>query len=133
VRSLFDHVVRDRLRVRIDHLTPVTRPRWGTMNAQRALCHLADALRIMFGEHSAGPLQGPAFLRSGVVRWVVIASPLPWPKGLKTGEAFMVTPAEPGAFERDRVAVHDLIARCTGPEATPRWGIHPVFGDLSGC
>lgn len=128
--SLFDPAVRAGILARLDRLLPNARPRWGTLTPQRMLCHLADSLRISLGELDAGPA-GRGFAASALGRWLVIDAPLPWPHGLRVPEPFFTTPAEPGAFERDRMALRALLERFSGPQATPRWGSSPLLGALA--
>ena len=127
---LSDPVVRAAMLARLDRLTPTTRPRWGGLTAPRLLCHLADSFRITFAELDAGP-PIPGFASTGIGRWLAISSPLPWPKGIRVPEAFFTTPAETGTFERDRVALRDLIERFADPGRVARWGVSPAFGALS--
>lgn len=130
-RSLFDGAVRADVVARLDRLTPNQRPRWGSLDAPRLLCHLADALRISLGEIDAGAPK-PGFMCSRLGRWMAIDSPMPWPKGITVPEAFFTTPTEPHQFERDRMILRDVILRfAQGPAASAKWGVSPAFGALS--
>ena len=122
--------VRAVLLARLGRLTPSSRARWGALDASRLLCHLADSLHVALGELDAGPLV-PGFAATAVGRWLAISSPLPWPKGIRVPEGFFLTPAEAGAFERDRVVLRDLIGRFAEPGRIARWGVSPAFGALS--
>jgi hypothetical protein len=130
-RSLFDPVVLADVRARVDRLTPNLRPRWGTLDAQRLCCHMADALRIGLGEIEVEPA-APGFMTSRLGRWMVIDSPLPWPRGIKAPEAFFSSPVEINQFERDRMRLHDVLVRFSqGGKAGVAWGVSPVFGALT--
>ena len=129
-RSLFDAAVRSDVLARIDVLTPNRRPRWGTLDAHRVLCHMTDALHIGLGELDAGPVKS-GFMTSRVGQWLVIDSPFPWPKGVAVPEVFFTTAVEANQFERDRMRLHHVIGRfAQGSAASQRWGVSPVFGVL---
>jgi hypothetical protein len=119
------------VRARVDRLLPIQRPHWGSLDAPRLLCHLADALRIGLGEIAPGPTV-PGFMTSGLGRWLAIDSPLPWPKGMIVSEAFFSSPVESDRFERDRMRLHGLVERfAQGEAASGRWGISPSIGALT--
>ena len=52
-RTIFNPRDRDELLQRLDRLEPGATARWGTMTAQRMLCHLSDSLRVGLGETPA--------------------------------------------------------------------------------
>lgn len=100
------------------------------MSTRQMLCHLADSYRAVIGEKkiSAMNLPVPQF----ILKWVVLRSPLPWPKNAPTRPEVKQgaggTP--PVDFERDRAQLIEAVNRfCSCPDSarTP----HPVFRDLS--
>ena len=91
---------------RLEGLTPTTQRRWGTLSAAEMLCHLGDTcesvlgLRVAPGPPSSGKPRP-------VLKWLILYSPLPWPKGARTRPG--VDPhrdgTKPGEFGRDRARV----------------------------
>src|SRR5437763_2130014 len=103
--SMFDPGVRGHFRQRIQKLQPDAQRRWGRMNVQQMVCHLADQLRITLGEIPVKPVSSP--LRNAVIKRLVI-DVLPWPKGRIQGppEAFITSPGE---WQRDISLLLELL------------------------
>jgi len=128
MRSCHDHDSREMLVRRLRRLPPDAQPRWGRMTPASMLAHLRDALHIAYGEQDPGRYDGPRFLKSAVGRWLVIDSPLPWPKGkLEAPPEWHAT--EPGDFQEDRELLIGELDRF--PETRESWGVSPAFGALS--
>lgn len=118
--------VQDTLR-RIEALMAEDQPRWGTIGVAHVVCHLADACEIAMGMADAGPFT-PTWLSSWPGLWLIIDSPLPWPKGkIKALAAFHRS--QPSQFAADRQKLLDLVAR-HGVHPGP-WAVSPAFGALS--
>ncbi len=90
---------RDRQQIvdRLQRLAHDARPRWGTMDPRTAVAHLADAMRLGYGELTMGEFT-PSFVSSWLGRWLVIDSPLRVPRGVKAPPAFFTS--QPEGFER---------------------------------
>jgi hypothetical protein len=112
---------------RIALLRPDSPRRWGSLTASAMLAHLLDGLRVTFAEMSA-EFQ-PSFLSTPLGRWMVIDSPIPWPKGkVRAHEVFLRTPPSTD-FERDRRLLVEYVERFgRGPEQS--WGTSPFLGKL---
>ena len=125
--SLLDPATRDRFIGRIRALSPAARPRFGTLTADRMLCHLLDGLKIAFGELNPEPVRTP--LKNALGRWFVIWSPVPWPKGKVKAPPGFFTTAPAAELEADREALVALVRRFEKPDEVP-WGTSPFLGTL---
>jgi len=125
--SLLDAATREGLVRRIRSLAPEARPLFGTLTVDRMLCHLLDGLKIAFGELRPAPARSP--FRNPLGRWLVIWSPIPWPKGkVKAPPGFFTT--EPGPdLEADRERLVEYVERFASPDAVA-WGTSPLLGRL---
>jgi hypothetical protein len=132
VKNIGDSRMLDRLAQRIEQLRPETERRWGTMTPGEMLCHLGDAgdsvlkRRIPPGATPPNRLPLP-------VKWLMLYSPIPFPKGVETRPG--VNPKKegtrPGDFAADRARVVDglraLAVAAPGSVATE----HFRFGTMS--
>lgn len=116
---------------RLSQLTPASPRQWGRMSPHQAVCHLADSFRVITGERPAKAVD--TALSRTVFRFVALHTPLPWPRGVPTGEAVDQERggSRPVEFARDAGELRRLIERFA---ATPRDFVfqpHPFFGPLS--
>lgn len=122
-----DPAVLAQLERRLRALRPDAARRWGTMTPAEMLCHLGDASASVL----ARPGGEPGRWRP-LVRWVALATAIPWPRGRQT--LAQVDPRRDGTkptdFERDRErAIAGLRAVAAAPpEALP--ARHFVFGAM---
>lgn len=125
---MFDSEVRSRFEQRIRKLRPDAQRRWGRMNVQQMVCHLADQLRMTLGEIPARRVPSP--LRYFPIKQLAI-DVLPWPKGRIKGppEAFLTSPGE---WHRDVSTLIELLERFSQENTRQDWPPHPMFGALSG-
>ena len=103
-------------------------PRWGRMSAHQMICHLADACRMATGQKAVAPVAGT--LPPGVMKWIALYSPLPWPRGIPTVPELDqhrggTTPLE---FAADLAAVEALLNALVSQQECPP---HPIFGRMS--
>jgi len=123
--NLLDPSDRTAILERIHRLTPGHARRWGTMDAHRMICHVADQLRVALGET---PLtwRYPAPVRP-VLRFVVIHLPLPAPKGkVPTVPEMLVS--KPAGWDEDLRGLIDRVERLAATEVVHP---HPAFGRLT--
>jgi hypothetical protein len=117
------------LEARLARLTPTAARQWGRMTPQQMLCHLADSFDVVSGDRPAKAVD-TWFMRT-VGKVVALRSPMPWPKGVPTGESVDAekggTP--PSDFEADRARVVRLLRAFVAPGA--RRVNHPAFGAMS--
>jgi hypothetical protein len=111
---------------RLHQLTPDTQPRWGKLDAERLLCHLADTLSMSLGNLYIPSVNKRAFQHFPLKHLMLYVFPLP--KNLPTAPELLLS--TPGNFEADRQRVVTLIEKLA---ATPnREGAeHPFFGQLT--
>jgi hypothetical protein len=111
---------------RLDRLTPSTRPKWGTLDAPRMLCHIADTLAMAVGDLPV-PLMNYVPLRHFPLKHLILYV-FPFPKGARTAKELLSS--VPGNIDSDRRRVVELIRRlASAPHASgPQ---HPIFGRLT--
>jgi hypothetical protein len=109
---------------RIGRLTADSERRWGTMNAQQMVCHVADQMRVALGDVDCRDRS--SLMSRTLLKWIVIYLRPPVPKGkIRTVKEMLRTP--PAELEADRAALIELIDRLAdATELAP----HPVFGRL---
>lgn len=134
--------VEEAIHARIDRLSPESIRKWGTMSASGMVCHAADQLRVALGDIEAapGPLRlrfgsrevklAPGLLRSRRFRRVLVHG-LPWPKARFGAPPEMFT-TPPGQWRDDVAALHALVVRVGRKDPVAEWGMHPIFGRISG-
>lgn len=122
--NLSDPVVLGFLEVRLGRLQPDTPRRWGDLLPGEMLCHLADSASLVLARPG-----GPSGPNRPFYKWLVLRSPLPWPKGIRTLPS--VDPrregSRPTAFESDRNRLILGLRQLAAAEAAqlPAW--HPVL------
>ena len=108
----------------IDALTEGTKPRWGKLTAQTLIPHLIDPFQIALKER---PLNFTINAPKWFLKWLVIYSPIPWPKGVKAPDDFLFS--KPTSLAKDK---SDLIEYLHKFNATDDFLImHPVFGKMT--
>ena len=126
--SMFREPDRAAIIARIDRLVPGAPRRWGTMTAPQMLWHLDAQLRSLLGELEVAP-RGNAVLRSAIVKWLVIDSPMPWPRGkLPTSPEF--TRHAPGDWPDDVARLKRDLERWAARGLDAGACVHPAFGPL---
>src|SRR5262249_653117 len=116
---------------RLRSLRPDSARRWGRMSAHQAVCHLADALRMVVGDKAVS--RGRGWMTLAVVKWIALYAPLPWPHGILTRpevdqEGGGTRPTE---FAADATALEELVETFAGPMRTLDGRAHPLFGPMS--
>jgi hypothetical protein len=127
LRTLLHERDRDVLRARLARLAPGSRPSWGSLDAHRMLCHIADALRLATGEVVAASLGKRAFQRFPLKH--LLLHLLPIPRNVRTVPELLV--AQPADFDDDRQRVIALLLRIGAGPTTGPGPEHPLFGLLS--
>lgn len=125
--SLLGVTQRRELVERLRRLRPETRAGWGSLDAARMLCHLADSLDAGLGRLAVPPRQGPAILRHFPMKQLALTV-IPMPKGAKAPPELLAT--APRDFESDRrrvvVGIEESAAAPSG--AGPE---HFLFGRMT--
>jgi len=125
VGTLLNDEDRSRLIQRLQRVRPDAEPAWGTLNAPRMLCHLADQMRVALGDLSAKPVH--TFTSRTLLKFLVINTGLQPPRGKVQPAPEMLT-SQPGTWEADLSACVDLVERVGTGSAH---AVHPAFGPLS--
>lgn len=98
---------RQQLVARLKRLTPHAQPRWGSLDASRMLCHLADAQDAGLGDLEVKPT-GPRAFRHFPLKHLAIYV-VPMPRNTKAPPEMLTT--HPGDFEDDRRRVLEGMSR----------------------
>ena len=123
--------VRQAILSRLAALAPGSPARWGRMNANQMVCHLADSYRAVMGEKPVSPATG--ILQRTLVKWIALYVPVPWPKGVPTRPEMEqgIGGTPPADFARDRADLERVILTFSDPNRQFQWRLHPIFGALS--
>ena len=126
--SLLSMPVRAALIQRVERVRPDATRLWGTLDAHRMLCHLAESLRVTFGEVRLNVSDG--WMNRWYGRLFVIDAPFAWPRGKIQGPPEVLPTASEHEFLWDRNRVVEYLFRFhTGTHQN--WGVHPLLGKLS--
>jgi hypothetical protein len=116
---------RSRITERLRRLTPDAPAGWGTLDAPRMVCHVADQLRVALGEIPAKPVH--TFASRTLLKFLVLRVGIKPPRG-KVQTAPEMLLSQPGAWEEDVSTCIDLVERVGRGTAT---AVHPTLGPLS--
>ena len=114
-----------RLIERLRRVRPDAQPAWGTLNAPRMLCHVADQMRVALGDLPSKPVH--TFASRTLVKFLVINTGMEPPRGKIRTAPEMLT-SRPATWEADLAACVDLAQRVGVGSAR---AVHPAFGPLS--
>jgi len=132
VKTIANAHTLDQLVSRLERVTPEGAGRWGVMTPGEMLCHLADAGDSVLGRR-VPPGTVPANKLPLPIKWLMLYSPMPFPKGVETRPG--VNPrkegSRPGDFAKDRARVIDglrALAVAAPDKVSPT---HFRFGSMS--
>lgn len=117
---------------RLERVGPDSERRWGTLTAAEMLCHLADCSRSLLGATTRSqPVRANG---RPVLKWIALASPIPWPKGrIRTRPE--VDPraggSRPQLFESDRARAIEGVRALAGAAASAFPTTHFMFGAMT--
>ena len=123
--TLLNHDDRSRLIERLRRVRPDAQPAWGSLDAPRMLCHLADTLRVALGDLSAKPVHTLA--SRTLLKFLVVNTGFSPPRG-KIQTAPEMLASAPASWEADLAACVELAERVGAGSAR---AVHPMFGPLS--
>ncbi len=125
LRTLLAEEDRALILERLRRLTPDAQAAWGTLNAPRMLCHVADQLRVALGDVPTAPahtLASRTFLK-----FLVVNTGIRPPRGkIMTAPEMLVS--QPTDWDADLSACIELTERVGRGTAS---AVHPTFGPLS--
>jgi hypothetical protein len=96
------------------------------------LCHLGDTCESVLGLR-VPPGAPPSGQPRPVLKWLILYSPMPWPKGVRTrpGVNPHLEGTRPGDFERDRQRVLEGLERLAAAPAEALAAHHFMVGPMS--
>ena len=101
-------------------LRPDSARRWWRMTVHQMVCHLADNFRMAIGQRPVATTRVP--VPRGLVKWVALYAPLPWPRGIptapETDQRRLGT--RPVEFAADLAEAVALLERVAGAELERR-------------
>jgi hypothetical protein len=131
MHTIADEATLRSLQERLGRLTPESSRRWGTLTAGEMVCHLGDTHESVLGVRIP-PGPAPSGEPRRFIKWLVLYSPMPWPKGTKTrpGVNPRIDGTRPGEFERDRARAVETLGRIAvaAPASLPK--VHFIFGPM---
>ncbi|HOX25605.1 MAG TPA: DUF1569 domain-containing protein [Candidatus Krumholzibacteria bacterium] len=125
IRSVLDDTEREDLRDRLRRLRPDAGAAWGTLDAPRMLCHVADQMRVALGDAPSRPVH--TFVTRTLVKSLVVNTPLKPPRAKIRTAPEMLT-SKPTSWDADLAACLELVERVGRGLAN---AVHPTFGPLS--
>ncbi|MGH7656198.1 MAG: DUF1569 domain-containing protein [Gemmatimonadaceae bacterium] len=125
--TLFHAASRREIQQRLAKLAPDRTPRWGTLTAPRMVVHLADSMRMAFGELTVAPKKVP--VRFPIIKQLAIYV-LPWPHSTPTAPELLAR--APAAWNGEVVTLSALVERFSTMSPRGKWQAHPAFGSMSG-
>lgn len=125
--TLLHAASRSEIQHRLARLAPDGAPHWGKFNAPRMVVHLADSIRMAFGELAVAPIASPIQL-PGIKHLAIYV--LPWPHGSQTAPELLAR--APAAWNGEVVTLSALVEKFSTRSPRDRWPRHPMFGAMSG-
>jgi hypothetical protein len=107
---------------RLHRVRPETRPAWGSLDAPRMLCHVADMMRVALADLPTKPKH--SLLSRTLVKSLVVNTGLKPPRGKVQTSPEMLT-SRPSSWEADLSACVQLVDRVADGIAD---AVHPAFG-----
>jgi hypothetical protein len=123
--TLLNHNDRTLIVERLRRVRPEARPAWGSLDAPRMLCHVADQMRVALGDVPTKPRH--SFITRTLVKHLVVNTGMQPPRGkVQTSPEMLGSP--PSSWEADLSACVQLVDRVAEGTAN---AVHPAFGPLS--
>ena len=125
MRTLLSNADRSIIVQRLRRVRPDARPAWGSLDAPRMLCHIADQMRVAVGDIPTRPVH--SFVSRTLVKFLVVNTGVQPPRGrIKTAPEMLTS--RPTAWDADLAACVDLAERVGLGTAS---AVHPAFGPLT--
>lgn len=128
--TMFDPAARAGLLARMERLTPKTERRWGSMTPAQMAFHLNAQLMNVLGELEPAPRAMPPIFKTGFFHWLILDSPMPWPKSTPTAPEYLSD--TPGELEANVAALKSRLERVVANGEAKSSTVHPAFGPLDG-
>lgn len=125
IGTMLNDTDRAQLLNRLRGVRPDAKPEWGSLDAPRMLCHVADQMRVALGDVPAKPVH--SFLTRTLVKFMVVDTGLKPPQGkIQTAPEMLMS--QPKSWNTDLAACVELAERVGRGSAH---AVHPTFGPLS--
>jgi len=125
IRTLLNEQDRTLILERLRRVAPEARPAWGTLDAPRMLCHVADQLRVALGDIPAEPVH--SLMSRTLLKFLVVNTGMRPPRAkIETAPEMLLS--HPTNWNDDLSACVALAERVGRGSAC---AIHPTFGVLS--
>ena len=126
MRTFFDPTVQVEFQQRLETLSPISSPAWGSMNATQMLGHCSASLAMVTGELPVKPVAARVF---GWMLKGVLLGEKPFRQGAPTSRELVPTDATDFQAEKEKfLAAFEKLA--PGPQAIVCHK-HPFFGKMS--
>ena len=125
IPTLLEEQERSLLLERLRQVRPDAKAAWGSLDAPRMLCHVADQLRVALGDIPTKPVHTLA--TRTLLKFLVINTGFQPPRGKVQTAPEMLT-SQPSSWEADLLACLELVERVGRGGAH---AVHPTFGPLS--
>ncbi len=128
-KTLKDPEQRKDLMKRLRKIPADAKPKWGSLTPEKLAVHLRQAIRM--SEDKIDIQFKDSILNSRFGRWLIIDSPLPWPKGLAVQQDLLAGSAMD--LKSAWAALESEIEYFLRMErmGSGALGMHPVLGDLT--
>ena len=130
MKNLFDPIVVNQLKTRLDHLQPQTERHWGKMTAAQMLAHCSLSMQWAVGEAVPEKAALPVRLVGRLIKPFVLRNEDPMRKNSPTTKDLLVADTRDFAIEKSRLSnLIDKIAE--GGPAACTVNPHSIFGSLT--
>ena len=127
MKTIGDPRVRTRLTERVQGLSLASPRRWGKMNIQQMLTHLAGGMELVLGGRPFGITPRPR----AVLKLFALKLPVPWPRGAPNPLDPAGVDVPESEFEHARRRVLEALDAMGSWETGPETPLHPAFGELT--
>jgi hypothetical protein len=127
MRTIGDPRVNGRLIERVQSLSLGSERRWGKMNIQQMLTHLAGGMELVLDGRPFGITPNPRTL----LKVYALKLPVPWPRGAPNPLNPASVDVPESDFENARHRVLAALDALGSWEKSPETPVHPAFGELT--
>ncbi len=128
--TMFNEADRAGILARLDRLTPQTARLWGSLTPAGMVFHLNAQLQNVLGELKVEPRKTPGIMKTGFFHWLIMDSPMPWPKSAPTASEYLSD--APGELDANLAQLRSRLDRVAANGEARAATLHPAFGPLSG-
>ncbi|MHB9130978.1 MAG: hypothetical protein ACYDBB_07800 [Armatimonadota bacterium] len=115
---------------RIQKLNDSRPSRWGKMNATQMTTHLIETFKITFDEKPVKVIPGKNPPK--LMRWLIVFSPIPWPKGtLATTKEYLDPSCDESLMDEYKEELVAYLKRFAQAPEKVQWGKHALFNELT--